>query len=230
MAVGSRPGDLRHADEQPIPAGPDRRRGLCGGVRSPEQCTLVTLHRLLPPRRRAGHCDQGGDRDPVRTTRDPRARRLHPPASAAPRLGGGREHRRARHRGVDPQRLRGGIADCRDPALFWRGQLAGQPVQAPSLAPGGALRDRCRRDRGAGLHSRIDPVHRGRTAGASPARHSGERHARHAGRGRPGAGERTGPFPSARHEHGRSRLRTADLRRESERGDWPEEPQSVGCS
>ena len=53
---------------------------------------------------------------------------------------------------------------------------------------------------------------RDRAPGAPSARHSHQRAARHAGCGRSGTGGCARPLPSVGYQHGRSRLRTADLR------------------
>ena len=98
VVVGRRVGDLRHEDEQPVPLGSDRSRGLLRGVGPPQQCAVVTVDRVLPAPWGAGHRDSGGDRDPLRRTWCAGARAVHPPAGAVALVGGGGEHRRCRSR------------------------------------------------------------------------------------------------------------------------------------
>ena len=229
MVVGGRPGDLRHADEQSISAGPHRGRGLCRGIGPPEQRALVALDRLLPPHRRPGHCDQGRDRDPLRSARRAGTRALRFPAGPPPVMGRRGEHRWRGHAGVHPHRVRGGIADRRDPAVLRRRQLARQPLPTSPFAPRRALRDGGRRHGGTVLHSGTGPIDRDRAPGPPPARHPDQRPARHARRGGSRLGERAGPVAPARHEHGRPGLRTAHLGRRRGRVGWPAAPPSSGC-
>ena len=131
------------------------------------------------------------------------------PQRTAALMGGRREHRRPGDAGVHPRRLCPRAAARRDPAVLRRGELAGQPVPPPPLAPSGALRDRRGGHGGPVLHPGIGAVHRPRASGAASARHSDQRVTRHARRGRPRAGERARPLAPAGDEHGRPRLRTA---------------------
>ena len=88
------------------------------------------------------------------------------------------------------------------------------PYRLLRSLPAVLVRDRCGGDGGVVLHAGAGAVHRDRAASASSAGHSDQRVARHAGRGRSGAGKRPGPLAPARHQHGCPGLRAANLRRE----------------
>ena len=196
VGVGRLSGRLCHADHQPepVPPPPTRSGRVFRRGQLPGQRPLVEVLGVVPSAWCGRDRHPGRHRDLLRPARQPGARAVHHAPHPASVLGGGSQHWRRGHPGVDCHRRGPGIADRRDSRLLRRSQLSRQSVPTASLLAGGSLRGRCGGHRCALVHTRTRGDDRVGAPGPAHAGHPDERPpgpARHRST-RPGG--RAGPF------------------------------------